>query len=139
MALGLDSCSHDGSPRSSGLAGRSESDRRAGDRNVPRPRHHGHPGIWSSELRHALTSRRGHDVGAYVTADQADQPVAVAVRIVDHRLRGQRRLTGHIGYVEWLATDERHRRRGAARMALNELLRWFEGLGVDTVDVHASN
>ena len=97
------------------------------------------PGTWSPELRHALASRLGRDVGAYVTADQADQPIAIAVGIVDHRLPSPRRLTGRIGYVEWLATDERHRRRGAARMALNELLRWFDGLGIDTVDVHASN
>ena len=97
------------------------------------------PRTWSSELRQALTSRLGRDVGAYVAADHADQPIAVAVGVVDRRLPSPRRLTGRIGYVEWLATDERHRRRGAARMALSELLRWFDNLGVGTVDVHASN
>jgi hypothetical protein len=43
------------------------------------------PGTWSSDLRHALTSRLRPDVGAYVTADQTDQPMAVAVGIIDHR------------------------------------------------------
>jgi hypothetical protein len=47
--------------------------------------------------------------------DQADRPVAVAIGVVDKRLPSPRRLTGDIGYVEWLATEAQYRRRGAAR------------------------
>ncbi len=97
------------------------------------------PASWHDALRVALIDRIGRDVAAFVTVDGSDQPVAVAIGVVDQRLPSPRRLSGRIGYVEWLATDPAHRRRGAARMALNELLRWFDAQGIATVDVHTSD
>lgn len=97
------------------------------------------PGAWGAELRQALLARLEHDVGAFLTTDRTGQPIAVAVGVIDQRLPSPRRPAGRIGYVEWLATDARYRRRGAARIALNALLDWFDSHGVDTVDVHASN
>jgi GNAT superfamily N-acetyltransferase len=97
------------------------------------------PTSWSAELHQVLTVRLGSDVAAYVTVEQTGEPIAVAVGIVDQRLPSPRRPTGRIGYVEWLATAALHRRRGAARMAMNELLRWFDTQVVQTVDVHASD
>jgi GNAT superfamily N-acetyltransferase len=96
------------------------------------------PPAWHAELRRALATRLGHDVAAYVTVAAADRPVAVAVGVVDQRLPSPRRPSGRIGYVEWLATHPRHRRRGAARLALRELLRWFDEQRIGPVDVHAS-
>jgi GNAT superfamily N-acetyltransferase len=96
------------------------------------------PAAWHAELAAALAARLGHDVAAYVTVRPADRPVAVAVGVVDRRLPSPRRPTGRIGYVEWLATAPRYRRRGAARLALGALLRWFDDQGIDAVDVHAS-
>lgn len=97
------------------------------------------PTSWSTELRQALAVRLGLDVAAYVTVEQTCEPIAVAVGIVDQRLPSPRRPTGRVGYVGWLATAALHRRRGAARMAMSELLRWFDAQGVETVDVHASD
>lgn len=97
------------------------------------------PGVWGAELRQALLARLGHDVGAFLTAHRTGQPIAVAVGVIDQRLPSPRRPAGRIGYVEWLATDARYRRHGAARTALNALLDWFDSHGIDTVDVHASN
>jgi GNAT superfamily N-acetyltransferase len=97
------------------------------------------PAVWNAELARAFTERLGRDIAAYVTVDQADRPVAVAIGVVDQRLPSPRRLTGGIGYVEWLATEAQHRRRGAARLALRELLRWFDERGIEAVDVHASD
>lgn len=97
------------------------------------------PAAWSAALQRALTARLGHDVGLYVTVNPADQPIAVAVGVVDQRLPSPRRLAGRIGYVEWLATHPQHRRRGAARMALTELLRWFDEQAIEAVDVHAGD
>jgi GNAT superfamily N-acetyltransferase len=97
------------------------------------------PAIWPAELRQALAVRLGRDVAAFVTVEATGTPVAVAVGVVDLRLPSPRRPTGRIGYVEWLATDPAHRRRGAARLALVELLRWFDEQGISTVDVHASD
>jgi GNAT superfamily N-acetyltransferase len=96
------------------------------------------PASWPAAVAAALDGRMGRDVAAYVAVDEVDEPVAVAVGIVDQRLPSPRRPTGRIGYVEWLATDAGHRRRGAARLAMAELLRWFEAEGIRTVDVHAS-
>jgi GNAT superfamily N-acetyltransferase len=97
------------------------------------------PAAWSVELQRALAARLGHDVGAFVTVNPADRPIAVATGVVDQRLPSPRRLTGRIGYVEWLATHPRHRRQGAARLALTELLRWFDEQAIEAVDVHASD
>ena len=97
------------------------------------------PAAWSVELQRALAARLGHDVGSFVTVDAADRPIAVAVGVVDQRLPSPRRLTGRIGYVEWIATHPGHRRRGAARLALTELLRWFDEQAIEAIDVHASD
>jgi GNAT superfamily N-acetyltransferase len=91
---------------------------------------------WQPALRHALVTRA--DVAAFITIDDADRPVAVAVGVVDRRLPSPRRPDGRIGYVEWLATDPAFRRRGAARSAMVALLGWFAGRGIGTIDVHAS-
>jgi GNAT superfamily N-acetyltransferase len=97
------------------------------------------PAVWNAELAQAFAERLGRDIAAYVTVDQTDRPVAVAIGVVDHRLTSPRRLTGQIGYVEWLVTHTQYRRRGAARLALRELLRWFDAHGIEAVDVHASD
>ncbi len=97
------------------------------------------PDGWGAALDHALATRLGRDVAAFVTVpDPTARPVAVALGVVDHRLPSPRRIAGRLGYVEWLATDPAYRRRGAARLALAELLAWFDAQGIDTVDVLAS-
>jgi GNAT superfamily N-acetyltransferase len=60
------------------------------------------------------------------------------VGLIEQRLPSPRRPDGRIGYVEWLATAAGHRRRGAARLAMEALMQWFEAQGVKVVDVHAS-
>jgi GNAT superfamily N-acetyltransferase len=97
------------------------------------------PAAWGVEMKRAFVARLGRDVGAYVAVDSSDRPVAAAVGVVDQRLPSPRRLTGRVGYVEWLATDARYRRQGAARLALHKLLDWFDRQGVEVVDVHASD
>jgi GNAT superfamily N-acetyltransferase len=96
------------------------------------------PGSWSQDLDDALLSRLHRNVAAFVTVDDSDEPISVAVGILDSRLPSPRRPTGQIGYFEWLATSPAHRRQGAARLASLALLEWFDHLGVKVVDVHAS-
>jgi len=91
---------------------------------------------WQTPARERLTL--DDHTAAYVTVDSSDRPIAVAVGVIDHRLPSPRRPNGPIGYVEWLATDPRHRRQGAARLAMTALLNWFDHYGVTTIDIHAS-
>jgi GNAT superfamily N-acetyltransferase len=96
------------------------------------------PVSWPQDLTDALGLRLDSDAAAFVTVTDSDEPIAVAVGILDRRLPSPRRPTGQIGYFEWLATDPGHRREGAARMASLALLEWFDHRGVRAVDVHAS-
>jgi ribosomal protein S18 acetylase RimI-like enzyme len=80
---------------------------------------------WQAGAYERLAS--GNDVATFVTVDPTDQPIAVAVGVIDRRVPSPRRPTGRVGYVEWLATDQRRRRVGAARLALSALLNWFDG------------
>lgn len=97
------------------------------------------PTSWREDVLGTLAERLKRDAAVYVTVDGEDFPISVAVGVLDHRLPSPRRPPGMIGYVEWLATRDGHRRIGAARLALEALLAWFSTQGVQTVDVHASN
>jgi len=96
------------------------------------------PDAWRHDLQQALASRLWSDVAAFVAVDPAGVPIAVAVGIIDQRLPSPRRPHGQIGYIEWLATNTRSRRQGAARAATTALLRWFDEHEIDVVDVHSS-
>jgi GNAT superfamily N-acetyltransferase len=95
------------------------------------------PATWRADVIDALTTRMGREVAAYVTVDSGGV-IAVAVGLLEQRLPSPRRPNGRVGYVEWLATGAANRRRGAARLALEELLAWFDAQDVGVVDVHAS-
>lgn len=91
---------------------------------------------WETAAHARLT--HGDGVRTFVAVDAEDRPIAIAVGVVDKHLPSPRQPSGIVGSVEWLATSERHRRRGAARAAMNALLKWFDDQGITTVDVHAS-
>lgn len=95
------------------------------------------PDQWQGDIEDALRTRIGDDVVAVVAVDDNDRPIALALGVVDHRLPSPRRPDGAIGYVEWLVTDPDHRRQGAARAALTELLARLDAR-VPTIDVHSS-
>ncbi|GAA3399151.1 GNAT family N-acetyltransferase [Cryptosporangium minutisporangium] len=91
---------------------------------------------WQHAARHRLEAADA--IATVVATDDRNEPIAVAVGIIDERIPSPRRPDGRIGYVEWLATDPHYRRRGAARLVMTALLDWFDEQGVATVDVHAS-
>ncbi len=95
------------------------------------------PISWRESVTEALTRRMGRDASVSLAVD-ADVVVAVAVGLIEERLPSPRRPSGKIGYVEWLATHSLHRRRGAARLAMADLLGWFASRDVQVIDVHAS-
>lgn len=92
---------------------------------------------WATDAEAALRAVGAHEAALFVTLDGATV-VAVAVGLIEQRLPSPRRPDGRIGYVEWLATANSHRRRGAARLAMKSLMAWFDEQGLKVVDVHAS-
>jgi GNAT superfamily N-acetyltransferase len=95
------------------------------------------PESWLCDAEHALARAAPSDVGTFVAVD-GERVVAVAVGLIERRLPSPRRPDGRIGYVEWLATSEGDRRRGAARSVMEALMQWFTAEGLKVVDVHAS-
>jgi len=46
--------------------------------------------------------------------------------------------TGRWGYVQWMATEPAHRRRGLARAVFTSILAWLSERGVANVELHAT-
>ena len=63
---------------------------------------------------------------------------ASGIGMVARKVPGPGNPSGRYGYVQSMATDERHRRRGLARLVLAALMARFAELGVVAVDLHAS-
>lgn len=94
------------------------------------------------ELREtALLERLGDDVMAFVIEHPSisGDIVAVAVGRLQTTLPSPRRRGTTSGYVEWVATEPRMRRRGFARASVAQLLGWFEERDAGVVDLHASS
>ncbi len=94
---------------------------------------------WAADAVAVLDSRLGSTLAAFVTVDEDDVPIAIAVGLIENRLPCPRRPNGLLGYVEWVATSPQHRRKGAARAATAALLEWFDAEGVLVIDIHASD
>jgi GNAT superfamily N-acetyltransferase len=94
------------------------------------------PESWRDGAREAF-AKRAASAAIFVVSEQG-QVVGVAAGVVDQRLPSPRRPLGRIGYIEWLATLQSHRRRGVARLALRALLNWFVEQDIAVIDVHAS-
>jgi GNAT superfamily N-acetyltransferase len=75
---------------------------------------------------------------AFVADDPEEGLAACGVGMVASRLPGPGNLSGRYGYIQSMATDPEHRRKGLARGILDALLAWFAAEGVDAVDLHAS-
>jgi GNAT superfamily N-acetyltransferase len=95
---------------------------------------------WRGAAADALRRRLGADLTVVVV----DEP-GVATRLVScgagtiaARLPNPWHDTALVGYIQWMSTHPAFRRRGLARAVLSGLLEWFEGRGVDSVELHAS-
>ena len=74
--------------------------------------------------------------------DDPDRPgclAACGVGMVGQRLPGPGNPNGKWGYIQSMATDDAHRRRGLARAIFEDLMAWFDSVGVTSVDLHASD
>ena len=64
--------------------------------------------------------------------------VAAAVVSVAQRMPTPPNPGGSAAYVQWVATDAGHRRRGHARAVMEAVVAWCRDRGVGSVDLHAS-
>lgn len=97
---------------------------------------------WHAEslptLRERLTS--DDDFGAFVV-DHPERPGALAALVVgtvDYRIGKAENPRGKAGFVFSVATDPDARRRGYARVCMEELLQWFRERGAGQVLLTAS-
>jgi ribosomal protein S18 acetylase RimI-like enzyme len=75
---------------------------------------------------------------AAFVVDGEDRIAATAVGWLDRHLPSLTNPSGLSGYVANISTDAGYRRRGYARSVLQELLEWFRGRGVQSVDLDAT-
>ncbi|MGZ4714365.1 MAG: GNAT family N-acetyltransferase [Acidimicrobiia bacterium] len=63
---------------------------------------------------------------------------AAALATICRRLPTPSNPGGLVAYVQWVATDPAHRRRGHARAVMEALVVWARDAGAGSVDLHAS-
>lgn len=95
---------------------------------------------WKRTGIRLVTERLGRDLNAFVV-DHPDRPgrlIASAAGTFSTRLPTPMNPSGQAGYVQWVCVDDEFRRRGLGRQVVASLLEWFDGLGVGTVELHAT-
>jgi GNAT superfamily N-acetyltransferase len=95
---------------------------------------------WRAAAGAAVVDRLGPDVTFFVV-DHPDEPgrlVACGGGVVMRRLPNPKHPDGRAGYVQWMSTEPAFQRRGHARAVLRAVLSWFEGQGVDNIELHAT-
>lgn len=95
---------------------------------------------WTAAASTHLLDRLGGDVAVFVadSPDDEDRLVAVAASSIHRRLPVPGRPEGTAGFVQWVSTDDRYRRRGASRAVMSSLMAWFAEREVEVVELHAT-
>lgn len=94
---------------------------------------------WIEAARRHFLTRLGSDLVVFVVDDAGGRRlVASAAGTINARLPAPNNLTGEVGYVQWVATDEHARRQGHARATMQALLDWYDARGVRVVELHAT-
>ena len=95
---------------------------------------------WRTEAHEDLLERIGHDLVAVVADDDSvDGKLAcMAVAVVGRGIRSPRRPTTVTSYIEWMATDDTHRGKGAGTRVLTRLLDELRSRDVTAVDLNST-
>ena len=95
---------------------------------------------WTAAASTHMFDRLGDDLAVFVvdSPDVEDRLIAVAAGTVHRRLPVPGRPEGTAGFVQWVSTDDRYRRRGASRAVMSALMAWFDDRGVEVVELHAT-
>ncbi|HVM41192.1 MAG TPA: GNAT family N-acetyltransferase, partial [Acidimicrobiia bacterium] len=97
-------------------------------------------GPWREVAEAALAERLGDTCAAFVVDDPGvpGRVVASAAVSLHDRLPSPSNPTGCWGYVQYVATDPGHRRRGHARAVMEAVLAWLDERGVTAAELHAT-
>jgi GNAT superfamily N-acetyltransferase len=95
---------------------------------------------WRQGAAEALTSRIDGDTAVFVADDPtvAGRLAACGAGTIALRLPGPANPAARVGYIQWVSTDPRWRRRGLARRIMVSLLDWYERMDVPSVELHAT-
>lgn len=93
---------------------------------------------WRDACAAALRDQLADDSRRIIVIDGAPGLAACGIGVIDRRLPSPYNPSGLIGYVLGIVTDTAHRRRGHARLIMENLLQWFDDRGLRRVDLHAS-
>jgi GNAT superfamily N-acetyltransferase len=93
---------------------------------------------WRLEADRLMRDGGGQNDRAIFVVDVQGEIVACGGVTVATRLPGPRVPDARVAYVQWMATGQRHRRRGHAHAILNAILSWARESGVSLIELHAT-
>lgn len=95
---------------------------------------------WHAGAQAAFCRRLGRDLMVFVVDDPTRPSVLAAcgAGTTALRLPGPRNLGAQVGYLQWISTDPRWRRRGLARAVTTALVDEFRTRGVGVVELHTT-
>lgn len=93
---------------------------------------------WTARTRDDLRKRLWRDVGIFVVDNRDPGLAACAVGVLHESLPSPRRRTQRVGYIEWVVTDPKCRRRHFGMTVTSALVDWLHGQGAAVIDVHSS-
>jgi ribosomal protein S18 acetylase RimI-like enzyme len=93
---------------------------------------------WRDACAAFLHDQLSDDSNRIVVIDGAPGLAACGMGSIDRRLPSPHNPSGLIGYILGIVTDRRYRRRGHARLIMENLLQWFDDRDLRRVDLHAS-
>jgi GNAT superfamily N-acetyltransferase len=95
---------------------------------------------WREAARAGLATRLGRDAAVFVADDPAGggRLAAAGAGTIARRLPAPGNPAARAGYIQWVSTDPRWRRRGLARQITTALLGWFAARDVRSVELHAT-
>jgi GNAT superfamily N-acetyltransferase len=95
---------------------------------------------WRERANDAILYRLGRDMAVVVADDPTvtGRLAACGAGTIARRLPGPANPDASVGYIQWICTDARWRRRGLARRITVALLDWYEVMDVPWVELHAT-
>jgi GNAT superfamily N-acetyltransferase len=95
---------------------------------------------WRERAHDAFVNRLGRDMAVVVADDPTvtGRLAATGAGTITRRLPGPANPDACVGYIQWISTDPRWRRRGLARRITRSLLDWYDLMGVPWVELHAT-